>query len=62
MLYLTSGVPEYWMANADARSVTRWRSLDDPGEVFRQRIQWHPTGMASPLTIDLEALFAEALD
>ena len=61
-LYLSAGVPEYWIASAEARIVTRWRSLADPGEVFGQRIDWHPAGMPSPLTIDLKALFAEALD
>lgn len=60
-LYLTEGVPEYWIANADARIVTRWRALDDPGEVFGKRIEWHPAGMPSGLVIDLAELFTEAL-
>jgi len=61
-LYLSQGVPEYWIANAEARIVSRWRSVDDPGEVLARRIEWLPTGMATPLVIDLPALFAEALD
>lgn len=61
-LYLSGGVPEYWIANAEARIVTRWRSLADPGEVFGQRIEWHPAGTPSPLEVDLRELFAEALD
>ena len=60
-LYLTNGVPEYWIANADARIVTRWRSLDEPGDVFSKRIEWHPPEMAAGLVIDLEELFREAL-
>jgi Uma2 family endonuclease len=60
-LYLSHGVPEYWIANAEARIVSRWRGVDDPGEVFSTRIEWHPTGMAVPLVIDLPALFEEAL-
>ena len=60
-LYLTNGVPEYWIANADARIVTRWRSLDEPGEVFGRRIEWHPPEMASALVIDLVELFNEAV-
>jgi Uma2 family endonuclease len=60
-LYLSNGVPEYWIANAEARIVSRWRGLDDPGEVFSKRIDWHPSGMPDPLVIDLPALFAEAL-
>lgn len=60
-LYLSQGVPEYWIANADARIVSRWRGLDDPGEVFSKRIDWHPRGMTTPLVIDLPELFEYAL-
>lgn len=61
-LYLSQGVPEYWIANAEARIVSRWRGADDPGEVLTRRIEWLPVGMAEPLVMDLPGLFAEALD
>lgn len=60
-LYLSHGIPEYWVANADKRVVTRWRSLNDRGAVFADRIDWHPRGMPTPLVLDLPALFEEAL-
>jgi len=60
-LYLTHGIPEYWIANTDARVVSRWRSVDDPGEVFTKRIEWKPSGMSRPLVIDLPELFEDAL-
>jgi Uma2 family endonuclease len=60
-LYLTNGVGEYWIANADARVVSRWRGPDDPGEVFSRRIEWHPAGVTVPLVIDLAELFETAL-
>lgn len=60
-LYLTQGVPEYWIANTEARVVSRWRSMGDPGEVLARRIEWQPIGMPAPLTTDLPALFAEVL-
>ena len=60
-LYLTSGVPEYWIVNADARVVSRWHSLEDPGEEFSRAISWHPKGMPVALTIDLPELFEDAL-
>ena len=61
-LYLANGVAEYWIASAEARIVTRWRSLDDPGEVFGKQVTWRPDGMSSALVIDLPTLFGEALD
>jgi Uma2 family endonuclease len=60
-LYLSNGVPEYWIANADARIVSRWQSLDEPGEEFSRTITWNPTGMPAPLAIDLPQLFEDAL-
>ena len=56
-LYLSNGVPEYWIVNADARVVSRFRSVDEPGEVLSKQLRWHPEGMAAPLVIDLPALF-----
>ena len=60
-LYLSNGVPEYWIVNTEARLVSRWRAVGDPGEEFSRRITWHPSGMTSPLVIDLPELFADAL-
>jgi len=60
-LYLSNGVPEYWVVNAEARVVSRWLALDDPGEVFSHRMAWSPVQARQPLVIDLPALFDEAL-
>ena len=61
-LYLSSGVREYWVVNADARNISRWQGRDDPGEVLSRTISWQPVGMEQPLGIDIEQLFNEALD
>ena len=60
-LYLANGVAEYWVVNPDARIVSRFHGLDDPGEVFGRRISWQPPGMPQVLDIDLPQLFDEAL-
>jgi Uma2 family endonuclease len=58
-LYLGNGVPEYWIVNTDARIVSRFRTVDEPGDVLSRTIEWHPAGMPTPLVVDLAALFDE---
>lgn len=60
-LYLANGVPEYWIVNPTIRAFVRWRSVADPGEVLTSRLEWHPRGMAEPLTIDIPGFFDDAL-
>lgn len=59
-LYLRGGV-EYWIANPTARVVSRWKGMDDPGEVRSDRIEWHVSGNEKPLVIHVQELFDEAL-
>jgi Uma2 family endonuclease len=60
-LYLRGGVGEYWVVNLDARNVARWKGSEDPGELLSDRIEWGVRKGVEPLTIDLGALFEEAL-
>jgi Uma2 family endonuclease len=60
-LYLSSGVPEYWIVSASARTFARWRTGPDTAELLTARLEWHPNGMASPLIIDLPEFFDDAL-
>lgn len=61
-LYLREGVPEYWVVNGDARNVSVWRGVADPGEVLSRRVTWQPAGTMTPFVLDLGELFAEVYD
>ena len=61
-LYMREGAGEYWIVDADARTVVRWRADADQGVLFSDSIEWHLNGMAATLRLDLHDLFAEALD
>jgi Uma2 family endonuclease len=60
-LYLTNGVPEYWIVSADARTFARWRGSADDGELLSSRIEWRPEGMTAPFVIDIPEFFDDAL-
>ena len=51
----------YWSVEPDARLVERWLPDDARPEICDERLTWHPEGATEPLTIDLSALFVEAI-
>ncbi len=52
---------QYWIVDLDARLVERWMPDAERPEIITGNIAWQPSGAATELTIDLDALFAEAL-
>ena len=61
-IYKSELVPEYWVVDADARLIERWRPDDQRPEILAQTIEWQPSPDHAPLVINLPAFFAEALD
>ena len=62
-MYRDQGVPEYWVVDLDARAIERSTPGDTPVEVATDSLEWHPTGAAEPLIIDLKRYyFAAVLD
>ena len=56
-LYQSEGVPEYWIVDADARFVERWRPGDDAPEILVGSLAWAPNADVAALVIDLPAYF-----
>ena len=54
--YLRRGAAEYWVVDADARSVTVVR-LETPDARVAGTLRWLPNGAAEALVIDLPTLF-----
>lgn len=61
-LYQRFNVPEYWIVDADARLIERWRPSDERPEILEKSIEWQPSTGSPPLVIDLPLMFREALD
>ena len=51
-------VVQYWIVDADNRTVESWRPDQQFPEFFSTDVTWHPRGAVTPLVIALGALFA----
>ncbi|HEU4990762.1 MAG TPA: Uma2 family endonuclease [Gemmatimonadaceae bacterium] len=58
-LYQREGVPEYWIADLDARVIERWRPGDERPEILSEAIRWEPAGAEQPLTIALPEFWTQ---
>ena len=57
--YQRAGVREYWVVDADARIIDRWRPEDQRPEVVVERLEWRPDPAVDGLVIELHSLFEE---
>ena len=58
--YMDLGVPEYWAVDSDRRDILVIRR-GRPDEALRTSLLWQPAKADEALTIDVAALFAQAL-
>ncbi|MCR4339732.1 MAG: Uma2 family endonuclease [Gemmatimonadaceae bacterium] len=58
LLYQRENVAEYWIVDADARLIERWRPGDERPEVITIRMEWNPSGAAEPFLLDVQEFFA----
>jgi Uma2 family endonuclease len=59
--YQRNALPEYWIVDLDSRLVERWRPGDTRPEILTETLEWRAPGAEEPLSLDLRALFVEAL-
>ena len=50
-------VSEYWIIDADARLVERWRPNEERPEILLDVLEWHPAGVTEPFRFDLASYF-----
>jgi Uma2 family endonuclease len=50
-------VPEYWIADLDARLFERWRPHEDRPEVLTELLEWHPPAAQQALRMELAKFF-----
>lgn len=55
--YLDHGVREYWIVDADARVIERWKEESDRPEICPEELVWHPADAREPLRIDVQQFF-----
>lgn len=57
--YQRAGVAEFWVVDADAQVVERWRPGDERPEVLDEELVWQPAPGVAPLVVDLPDMFAQ---
>jgi Uma2 family endonuclease len=55
-LYMSEGIPEYWIVDGEIRTITVVRSGRDP-EAVTDQLTWMPAGAREPLTFELTRVF-----
>lgn len=59
--YQRHRVGEYWVVDPGARLVERWLPDDERPAILADALVWQPCADAPPLTVELPALFEQAL-
>ena len=54
-------VDKYWIVDADAWCIERWRRGEDRPEIVMETLAWQPHGAGEAVPIDVPRLFEDAL-
>ncbi|MBC8088245.1 MAG: Uma2 family endonuclease [Phycisphaerae bacterium] len=55
-LYLMSGIPDYWIVDGIARTITVIRPAHE-AVILKRELVWAPSGASAPLTFELREIF-----
>lgn len=61
-LYQSQRIDEYWIVDADTRSIERWRPDAVDAEVAHDWLDWQPVVAHAPLRLDVGAYFQRVID
>ncbi len=56
-LYQEVEIPDYWIVDPAQRLVELWTPRKELPAVETREVTWHPEGVGTPLTVNLEELF-----
>lgn len=62
LIYQEQGVAEYWIVDASARLVERWRPADSRPEQIVETLVWQPDPTVAGLIVELPAFFRAVHD
>lgn len=60
-IFIDEHVDKYWIVDADAWCIERWRRWEDRPIIVMETLTLHPDGCGEALLIDLPRLFEDAL-
>ena len=60
-IFIDEHVDKYWIVDADAWCIERWRRGEDRPEVVMEALTWRPDGSGEALLIDVPRLFEDTL-
>ena len=60
--YQRAGIAEYWIVDAFAQLVERWRPEDERPEIITDVLTWRPERASSELAIELRPIFDAVAD
>ena len=56
-----SGVGTYWVIDAEARNVSCWTGVSDPGSIHTDTVSWWPHAATAPFVLSVQGFLDDAV-